>query len=77
MPAVNGMQRVMFKGVPVLKSSDNNLYIYNPVSSDHVKIGSVSEGLLPNWREIYTPILAAYRNELAPRLRAASAAQKK
>lgn len=79
MPVVNGMQRVLYQGIPVLKNTTNDLFIYNPSSTDPIKIGSESGGFAENWKELYAATLDSYRDSLAPRLRsaAAGAAKKK
>jgi hypothetical protein len=79
MPVVNGMQRVLYQGIPVLKNADNDLFIYAPSSTESIKLGSESGGFAANWKEIYAAALESYRASLAPRLRsgAAGATKKK
>ena len=79
MPIVNGMQRILYQGIPVLKNADNDLFVYNPSSTETIKIGSESGGFAANWKELYAVTLESYRASLTPRLRsgAAGGAKKK
>lgn len=68
MPPKNGMQRSLYKGIPVWTNEAQDMFIYG-IEGTHVKIGT-TKGLLPNWRELYNPILNSFRSTLEPRTRA-------
>ena len=73
MPVVNGMQRVLYQGIPVLKNASNELFIYTPSSTESIKLGSESGGFAENWKDVYAATLESYRASLTPRLRSAAA----
>jgi len=68
MAVKNGMQRTLYKGIPVWVNSGNEMFIYG-IGETFVKIGNNS-GFFPNWKEIYSPYLTMFRNELISRSRA-------
>jgi len=74
MPAsVNGYQRIIVKGIPVWKK-DDGLYLYDTdVSTNPIKIGTVSEGFFEEWYEVCTAKLENYRKEMASRVRRVNA----
>jgi hypothetical protein len=68
MPVKNGMQRSLYKGIPVWTNDLCDMYIYG-FGEPSVKIGD-SKGFLPNWKELYAPYLTVFRSELVSRSRA-------
>lgn len=66
---LNGMPRVIYKGVPVWKSSNGDLFLYDPNSTDTILIGSESSGFLPNVAEICSQCIHDYRTGLVERHR--------
>ena len=69
MPPKNGMQRTLYKGVPVWVNDAQDMFIYGGTVEPHVQIGN-SKGLLHNWRELYKNSLDNFRSTLEPRTRA-------
>jgi len=78
MPAsVNGYQRIIVKGIPVWKK-DDSLYLYDTdVSTNPIKIGTVSEGFSAEWYEACATKLETYRKEMVSRVRRVNAAVSK
>jgi hypothetical protein len=66
---LNGMPRIIYKGVPVWKSSNGDLFLYDPNSTDTILIGSESNGFLPNVAEICSQRIQDYRTSLVERHR--------
>jgi hypothetical protein len=76
------MQRVLYKGVPVWRDSEKNLYAYEPgvtPGPTSLKIGTESDGLSEGWKVAYEPRLQAFRQslEVRSRKRATPATRKK
>jgi hypothetical protein len=66
------MQRVLYKGVPVWRDSEKNLYAYEAgvtPGSTSLKIGTESDGLSEDWKVAYEPRLQAFRQSLEVRNR--------
>jgi hypothetical protein len=68
MPVKNGLQRTLYKGIPVWMNDVNDMFIYG-IGEQHVKIGD-SKGFFPNWKEVYSEFLKSFRGELVSRSRA-------
>jgi hypothetical protein len=66
---LNGMPRVIYKGVPVWKASNGDLFLYEPNSTDLILIGTESTGFVPNLAEICAERIKDYRVSLVERHR--------
>jgi hypothetical protein len=78
MPAsVNGYQRIIVKGIPAWKK-DDSLYLYDTdVSTNPIKIGTVSEGFSTGWYATCSAKLETYRKEMVSRVRRVNAVASK
>jgi hypothetical protein len=68
MPPKNGMQRVLYRGVPVWVNEAQEMYMYTGNEPPTVKIGD-TRGFLENWKDIYKTQLDSFRSTLEPRSR--------
>jgi|LakMenEpi03Aug12_release.lakeMendotaPanAssembly.Ray.scaffolds.fasta_scaffold3765883_1 hypothetical protein len=66
---LNGMSRVIYKGIPVWKSSTGELFLYEPNSTEQILIGTESTGFLPNVKDICSQRVQTYRASLTERHR--------
>lgn len=68
------LQRILFKGVPVWKSPEGNLYYYEtstqPPMNQRILIGTEADGIYPNLKETLEPHLKTYRETQEVRARA-------
>ena len=65
---LNGMSRVIYKGIPVWKNSAGDLFMYEPGFTDLIPIGTEAGGF--SWEAgAYTGRLEQFREGLAPRPR--------
>ena len=67
MPTMNGLQRVLYQGIPVWKNAENELFAYD-TESPPLKLGT-SGLILTDWKCLYQARLDAYRQSLVPRPR--------
>lgn len=68
MPSKNGMQRTIYKGIPVWMNEAGEMFLYD-TSEPFLKIGN-NKGLIHNWREILNAHMLGYRAAAEPRARA-------
>lgn len=66
-PSKNGMQRSLYKGIPVWVNEAQDMFIYGG-SEPFIQIGN-AKGLLENWKELYKDTLDVFRSNLEPRSR--------
>ena len=80
MPSANppGMQRVMVQGVPMWRNSAKELFAYDHITTTNpIRLGTESGGLVAGWQDIFEPRLKQYRESLDVRARVPTAANKK
>lgn len=73
-------QRVLVNGVPYWKDSSNVLYLFEsntpPNNDTRRRIGTVSGGIDPTWKDDLHTFVEQYRASLQPRARGPAAAPK-
>ena len=71
---MSSLQRILYNGVPVWRSSEGNLYYYEtavqPPVEQRVLLGTEVNGLYPEWKEMLEPHVKMYREGQEVRVRA-------
>jgi hypothetical protein len=64
------MNRISYKGVPMWCNEEGELYFFDHLNpAERSKIGTMKDGLFPDWKEQLSAMLTSFRDTLPKRLR--------